>query len=81
METFGGFDANAQALRILATLGTKSAGADGLNLTRASLLAILKYPYRRTGPADAAVIYTAALEGHDLQRVAGPKLVATSRFL
>jgi dGTPase len=49
MAPYGGFDANAQTLRVLRTLEIKSSGASGLNLTRATLWSIIKYPYRREG--------------------------------
>ena len=46
----GGFEGNAQSLRLITRLEAKVPGA-GLNLTRATLDATLKYP--RIGPADA----------------------------
>ncbi|GAA1111094.1 deoxyguanosinetriphosphate triphosphohydrolase [Streptomyces javensis] len=43
----GGFEANAQSMRILSRLEPGTHAAGGLNLTRAALDAACKYPWRR----------------------------------
>ena len=44
----GGFDGNAQSFRIVNRLALRCEEYDGLNLTRATCNAILKYPWLRT---------------------------------
>jgi len=52
----GGFEGNAQSLRLLTRLEPKVAGA-GLNLTRATLDATLKYPWFRQAPGTKFGVY------------------------
>src|SRR5262249_18124365 len=44
-KNFGGFEGNAQSFRIVTKLAFKSLKYPGLDLTRATLAAILKYPW------------------------------------
>ena len=52
----GGFEGNAQSLRLLTRLEPKVQGA-GLNLTRATLDATLKYPWFSPGPGAKFGVY------------------------
>ncbi|WP_435198951.1 deoxyguanosinetriphosphate triphosphohydrolase [Janibacter sp. GS2] len=76
----GGFEGNAQTLRILTRLEPKRVHADGrpagLNLTRASLDAATKYPWRRGhGPAPTRKfgVYEDDLAVFGWMRSAGPE--------
>lgn len=51
MREHGGFDANAQTLRILTNLERKDPLFTGLNLTRSTLQSLVKYPFSPSGPA------------------------------
>lgn len=47
-----GFEGNAQSFRIVTTLGVHYPDLPGLDLTRATLCAILKYPWMRDGSRE-----------------------------
>ncbi len=77
MKPYGGFDHNAQTLRIVTKLERKYAAFDGLNLTWETLEGLVKHngplidaeghaigPYRETGLPAAIIEY---VEAHDLR--------------
>jgi dGTPase len=67
----GGFEGNAQSLRLLTRLEPKVAGA-GLNLTRATLDATLKYPWFSRGPGTKYGVYAEDAEVFDWIRAGAP---------
>ena len=78
----GGFEANAQNLRLLTRLELKVLGPDGepagLNLTRSSLDAVIKYPWPRPAAGGKFGVYTADLTVFEWIRIGLP---ATARCL
>ena len=70
-EPCGGFEGNAQSLRLLTRLEPKVAGA-GLNLTRATLDATLKYPWLRRSPGTKYGVYAEDAEVFGWIRAGAP---------
>ena len=68
----GGFEGNAQTLRILTRLEPKIPGA-GLNLTRASLDAVCKYPWPRRPGARKFGVYAEDAEAFAWIRAGAPE--------
>ncbi|WP_040865652.1 deoxyguanosinetriphosphate triphosphohydrolase [Nocardia exalbida] len=75
-DAFGGFEGNAQNLRILTRLEPKVLELDGasagLNLTRAALDAAIKYPWGRTGPGTKFGAYEVDTERLEWIRKGAP---------
>ncbi len=86
-DDIGGFEGNAQTLRVLTRLEAKRAHPDGrsagLNLTRASLDAATKYPWRRAaGPVPGKFgCYEDDIEVFDWLREGAPALGPPRRCL
>lgn len=78
MAPYGGFDANAQTLRILLRLERRGSG-ESLNLTRGTYWSVLKYPYRRVG-GNAKPDHERELKSAGVNRV-NDAWVAGTRFL
>ncbi|SDJ07063.1 dGTPase [Frankineae bacterium MT45] len=72
----GGFEGNAQTLRILTRLEAKVVGADGepagLNLTRATLDAVCKYPWQRRSGTAKFGVYDDDLPAFEWVRAGAP---------
>ncbi|MBT3395793.1 MAG: deoxyguanosinetriphosphate triphosphohydrolase [Alphaproteobacteria bacterium] len=73
MADFGGFDHNAQALRILTHLERRYADFDGLNLTWESLEGIAKHNGPVLPPLPAALLEYGVQQDLELDTYAGPE--------
>jgi dGTPase len=71
-QACGGFEGNAQTLRVLTRLEAKVDGA-GLNLTRASLDATCKYPWPRRDDRRKFGVYADDLPAFDWLRQGAPQ--------
>nr|WP_228723104.1 dNTP triphosphohydrolase [Limnobaculum xujianqingii] len=79
-EDIGGYEGNAQALRILRRLEKKYADCSGLNLTHRSLLSVVKYPNSRSTSDkfiydDDFDFYTSLLAKYQLNLQSGEKTI------
>lgn len=65
MHRYGGFEGNAQTLRICTKLGNTYQRDGGLNLSRRTLLGLLKYPASYNNVCDGDFLEKRAREGGD----------------
>jgi len=76
-QDIGGFEGNAQSFRVLTRLEAKVTDGDdrsvGLNLTRASLDSVLKYPWPRRDGERKFNVYADDLELFDWVRLGAPR--------
>ena len=73
MADFGGFDHNAQTLRILTKLEHRYAEFDGLNLTWETLEGVVKHNGPLKAPLAAAIAEYVALDDLEIATFAGPE--------
>ncbi len=83
MTPFGGFDHNAQSLRVVTRLEERYAGFDGLNLTWETLEGVVKHNGPLTGPNGSGAVPRAIAEyeaehGLDLESFAGAEAQVAS---
>lgn len=75
-KIWGAFEGNAQSFRIVTKLALRSPDESGLNLTRATLNAILKYPWTRESEgykSEKYGVYESEVEDFDFARELHPK--------
>ncbi len=84
-DAVGGFEANAQNLRLLTRLEAKVQDADGrpfgLNLTRAALDSVIKYPWQRPAGGGKFGVFADELTVFDWVRSTVPDSAAGLRCL
>ena len=68
---FGGYEGNAQSLRILTKLAFHRYEYDGLNLTAATLAAVLKYQWFRNENPRSLELKSQRRCGSSSQRIVG----------